>query len=96
MACKVVAGLGFTGYGVYHGSRFAELWKHYGLREKAFNVSATGFVFFLAFLNFYAAYEIKMGKEMQPIEMRPSYSQRFREAYQLTHSPPNLDRMTEA
>lgn len=72
--CKFGAGLFFSGYGVFHGARFYSLWKYYPIREKLFNIFATGFVFSLAFANFYAAYEIKMGKEMKLVELRPSYS----------------------
>lgn len=66
------------------------------MKEKFFNIFATGFVFALAFANFYAAYEIKMGKEMKLVELRPSYSQRFREAYNIMyHTPSNLQGMSD-
>jgi hypothetical protein len=74
MLCKVGAGVFFTGFGLFHLMRFASLWHVYRLREKIFNAGATSFVFAIAAANFYAAGEIYMGKEMKPIEMRPSYT----------------------
>ena len=95
--CKVAAGVGFTAYGGYHAFRFSGLWHHYPLKEKVFNVFATCFIFGLAVLNFYAAYEIKMGKEMMPVELRPSYTQRFKDAYYLSQlKVGDLEKMTNA
>lgn len=79
----------FSGFGVFHTVRFASLWHVYRWREKTFNVAATGFIFAIAAANFYAAHEINMGKEMTPVTLRPSYSQRFREAYTLMNMKPD-------
>ena len=83
IGCKLGAGLLFLAYGSYHSSRFAQLWRHYRFGEKVFNVSAATLIYSLAFANFYAAYEIKMGKDLTIVELRPSYTQRFKDAYNL-------------
>ena len=96
VACKVAAGFGFSAYGMYHGARFYDLWRHYRVREKVFNLFAVSVIFTLALLNFNAAYEIKMGKELTPIELRPSYSQRFRDLYRINSiSKADLESMTD-
>jgi len=81
IGCKLGAGTLFSAYGFYHALRFQQLWRHYRFSEKVFNVFATMFIFSLSFVNFYYAHEIYMGKEMKLVELRPSYTQRFRELY---------------
>ena len=49
---------------------------------------ATTFIYGLAAANFYAAYEIKMGKDLSIVEMRPSYTQRFKDAYNIMNMKP--------
>lgn len=74
VGCKLAAGMFFFGYGTFHSSRFVQLWRHYRFGDKVFNVFAATFVYGLSLANFYAAYEIKMGKELKIVELRPSYT----------------------
>lgn len=89
IGCKLACGFGFSAYGAYHAFRFSELWRHYRFGDKVFNVFATTFIFGLAAANFYAAYEIKMGKDLNIVELRPSYTQRFKEAYYIMNLKPS-------
>jgi hypothetical protein len=83
IACKVVSGAFFVGFGAFHLDRTVRVWNAYGSKEKLFNVFATSFLFGIAFLNFYAGYEIYQGKRMATVELRPSYTQRFKNAYDI-------------
>jgi hypothetical protein len=73
--CKVVAGALFTGYGLFHGSRMQAVWGAYAMRENAFNTGMLLFVGLIAGANYYAAYQITMGRAFGLVEMRPSYSE---------------------
>lgn len=74
LGCKLGCGTLLSAYGFYHALRFQQLWRHYRFQEKTFNVLATMLIFTMSFANFYGAHEIYMGKEMKPIELRPSYT----------------------
>ena len=81
--CKVVSGLFFTGLTMFHVMRISNIWRHYRTYEKVFNASMVFLLSGISFLNYYAAYEIHEGKNMRSanIQMRPSFTQRFSDAY---------------
>ena len=80
--CKVVSGGLFAGMGAFHTFRMQNLWRFYGAREKAFNVIGLFVLGSISVLNFNAAYQIKMGRAMDNIQVqtRESYSSRIGEA----------------
>ena len=78
LGCKIGAGVLFTGFGAFHVARASSMWKYFKGTDKLFNVAAVSFVFLLAGLNYYKALEIYQGKQMELVELRPSYTQRFK------------------
>ena len=83
LLCKLVAGTGFVGFAGFNIFRTRSQWTYMHLKDKVFNVFAIGFIFGLAGLNYMLAYRIKMGQQMDLIELRPSYSERLRQSYQI-------------
>ena len=81
LVCKLGAGALFVGFGGFHVARAHSMWRYFKASDKAFNVGAISFIFLLGGLNFYKAYEIYLGKQMDLVELRPSYTQRFRNSY---------------
>ena len=81
LMCKVVSGIGFTGFGAFNIWRASNAWRYMGFKDKVFNFFAIGVIFGIAAMNFNAGYQIHLGKNMELIELRPSYSARFYEAY---------------
>lgn len=82
--CKFVTGALFAAGGFFHAYRVKDLWKFYPAKEKLFNIVALGGIFALSALSFNAGYEIYMGKNMIPVEMRPSYLARLTGNVQLS------------
>ena len=78
LLCKVVAGTGFLGLAAFNFWRTRSLFPYMQLKDKVFNVMAIGTVFGIGLLNYNLAYQIHMGQQMDLIEYRPSYSERFR------------------
>lgn len=81
VVCKVGSGLFFSGFGAFHQARMKSIWSQFNTSQKLFNVSMLVVIYGFAFASFNAAYEIKMGKQMALVEMRPSYSSRISEFY---------------
>ncbi len=78
--CKVAGGIFLTGYAVATTVRID--WARLRMKERLLNVIMLGTVYGLAGLSFNAAYEIKSGKNRDSlVEIRPSYSSRFRTIY---------------
>ena len=86
--CKVGAGVLFSGYGIFHQLRIQTTWHALPNSAKAFNAGALLAIYGLGLLNFYAAYEITMGKQVGLVEMRPSYSQQFTDFYSFGQMSP--------
>ena len=58
------------------------------LKDKVFNVTAIGVLFGIAALNWIQGYNIHLGQNMELIELRPSYSARLRQSYDLYNMSP--------
>ena len=86
--CKVVSGLLFTGFGFFNIWRARTVWPYLRSIDRAFNVGAISVIFGIAALNFAMAKRIHMGQQMQLVELRPSYSERFRQSYRLFYMTP--------
>ena len=80
-----MGGMLFTAFGSFNAARAYSLWPHMRATDKVFNIAACGFIYMLAGASFYKGYEIHMGKEMELVELRPSYSQKFREIYRISN-----------
>lgn len=81
LMCKAVSGAGFSAFGFFNVWRARSVWPYMGMRDKVFNIAAISVIFGIAALNFSMAYKIHMGQQMELIELRPSYSERFRQSY---------------
>ena len=64
------------------------MWGYMNVRDRVFNVGAIGLIFGIAGLNYLYGYRIYMGQQMELIELRPSYSERFRVSYRLMKMSP--------
>ncbi len=85
--CKVAGGVFLAGFAL--ATTFRIDWTRLRSQERFSNFLMLGAVYGLAGLSFNAAYEIKTGKNKDAlVEMRPSYSSRFRTIY-------NWNTMTE-
>ena len=71
----------FGGLAVFHGAMVRSLWSHYPARDKLFNIGVLGLMGFLSTSCFINSYQIYMGKQMELVEFRPSYSERFRTSF---------------
>ena len=85
-SCKLIAGSLFMGGTAFHGWRISQIWRFYRTPEKVFNVFMIGVLASISLLNFNAAYEIQMGKNMKMDESRPEVQ--LRQGYK--------ERLTEA
>lgn len=56
LACKIISGALFFGFGSFHALRVVSLWKLYPLKEKIFNTCAIGFLYIISLANLNAAY----------------------------------------
>ena len=83
LLCKLVCGSGFVGFAAFNIWRARSQWPYMHSKDKAFNFFAIGFIFGMAGLNYMLAYRIHMGQQMDLIELRPSYSERLRQSYQI-------------
>ena len=55
------------------------------MKDKVLNVAGIGVIFGIAAMNYAYGYRIHMGQQMELIELRPSYTQRFRQSYNLMY-----------
>ena len=92
LICKAGQGLFFVGFGAFNIWRASGIWQHLSAKDKVFNAGAITFIFGVASLNFLYAYRIYMGQKMDLIELRPSYSERFRTSYYLMNMSPEEKR----
>ena len=67
-------GLLFTGVATFNAVRAQSLWAHMRTIDKLFNTGAISMIYFFAGASFYKGYEMYMGKQMNLIELRPSYT----------------------
>ncbi len=67
-------GLLFTGVGTFNAVRAQSLWSNMRRIDKGFNIGVISMIYVFAGMSFFKGYEIYMGKQMDLIELRPSYT----------------------
>ena len=81
--CKIGTGLVFSGLGAFNVVRTYSVWKYMKLHDKLFNAVAISFIFGLSGYSFLKGYQIHIGQQMDLVEFRPSFTQRFRDSYSI-------------